>query len=392
MMNGALRGERAATAPSARLDGHSLELSDKALADGLSDTNRVGISAGMNRGALEEVVRVARKAKRLFKLHLGNGLFRQFLEPTIHHSRNQTSQKIEHAQGTIDLRTATKSMGARQTKGARISTFIFALFLTLSCAGCIHAPSPFWPLRSGSVGTPSRGVLTGGAPLANESASFVRLRRNERRYGVPRFIAAIERAASAVQETHPGARLTIGDLSAPHGGVLLPQHVSHRTGRDADLLFFLTTLEGASTESPGFLAVGPDGLAWDKEGNRFLRFDIAREWLLVRALLLDVDARVQWLFVNTNIRAMLLEWAIARGEPPYLIERAMDVMLQSGGPHDDHIHVRTACTEEEIATGCEPTGPPRPWLAQELGQDVTAHDNETSEDLARALFSPLDGL
>ncbi len=238
--------------------------------------------------------------------------------------------------------------------------------LGLLVCGCVHAPSPFAPHRAGSVGTPSRGVLTGGAPLPDQGASYKRLRHNDRRYGLPRFVDAITRAADSVARERPQSMLVVGDLSAPHGGQLLPHHASHRTGRDADLLFYVTTLEGAPVESPGFISVGRDGLAFDKEQNRFLRLDVAREWLLVRSLVDDDAARVQWIFVHDNVRALLLEWAVARNEPPYILHRAMDVMLQPhpGGPHDDHVHVRTACTDEEILTGCEPTGPTRPWMAK----------------------------
>jgi len=245
-----------------------------------------------------------------------------------------------------------------------------------ACTGCIHAPSPFAPHRSGSVGTPSRGVLTNGAPLGDKGTSWKRLRHDDRRYGLQRFIDAITRASDSVAQERPGSVLTIGDLSAPHGGQLLPHHASHRTGRDADLLFYLTTLEGASIESPGFVSVGRDGLAFDKEQNRYLRLDVEREWLLVRSLIDDDEARVQWVFVHDNVRALLLEWAVAKNEPAYILQRAMDVMLQPhpGGPHDDHIHVRTACTDDEVLTGCEPTGPARPWMAKgrrEKPQDDT---------------------
>ena len=288
------------------------------------------------------------------------------------------------AQGMIDLRTAAFGAvkEAQAHRHAALALGCALIALVVGSPGCIDAPSPFEPFRAGSVGTPSRGVLTGGTPLPNEGRGFVRLRKqSDRRYALPRFIASIEHAADAVAAERPGARLTIGDLSAPHGGELLPQHASHRTGRDADLLFFLTTLDGAPVESPGFLPVGPDGLAWDTEKNRYLRFDVAREWLLVRTLITDVDARVQWVFVHRNIRAMLLEWAIARGEPAFIVARAMDVMLQSGGPHDDHIHVRTACTESEVVTGCERTGPGRAWLDQDGGSTSSTK----GDDLLRAL-------
>jgi penicillin-insensitive murein endopeptidase len=210
---------------------------------------------------------------------------------------------------------------------------------------------------------PHRGVLTEAVELPVEGEGYKWLRRDNRHYGIPRFVRTIERAAASVVRARPGGVLSVGDLSVRTGGRLLP-HFSHRSGRDADLLLYMTTLEGAPVESPGFISVGPDGLAWDEKHQRFLRFDVERTWLLVKALVEDPEARVQWVFAHRNVEAMLLEYARARGEPGETLVRAMEVMLQPnpGGPHDDHVHVRTACTPEEIAAGCDHTGPHRPWI------------------------------
>ena len=251
---------------------------------------------------------------------------------------------------------------------------------------CGHTPSPLSPARAGSVGTPSHGVLTASTELPSRGPGYTWLRQDDHHHGLPRFVAAIERAASSVVTARPGGSLRVGDLSTRTGGRLLP-HLSHRSGRDADLLFYLTTLDGAPVESPGFLPVGADGLAWDAEGKRFLRFDVAREWLLVRTLLEDPEARIQWVFAHRNVEALLIEHARARGERAEIIARAMDVMLQPqpGGLHDDHIHIRTACTPDEIATGCEATGPVRPWIAALDRATAPASDPE----LLDAILSPI---
>jgi len=253
-------------------------------------------------------------------------------------------------------------------------------------AGCARAPSPLAPQFGGSIGMPHRGMLTDSAELPPEGEGYKWLRQDDRHHGLPRFVTAIERAAAAVTRQRPGAMLAVGDLSAKRGGQLLP-HFSHRTGRDADLLLYMTTLEGAPAESPGFIHVGSDGLAWDEKGKRFLRFDVERTWLLVKTLVEDPDARIQWVFVNRNIEALLLQWARARGEPGDTIAHAMDVMLEPhpGGPHDDHVHIRTACSRAEMAAGCEPTGPTRPWIE---ALDRAAHDDSTDGELLEALFHP----
>ncbi|HMJ14366.1 MAG TPA: hypothetical protein VK524_23280, partial [Polyangiaceae bacterium] len=64
------------------------------------------------------------------------------------------------------------------------------------------------------------------------------------------------------------------------------------------------------------------------------------------------------------IEALLIDYAIARGENLSLVWQAETVLLQPGdsAPHDDHIHVRIACTPEEAVLGCEGGGPLWEWL------------------------------
>lgn len=264
--------------------------------------------------------------------------------------------------------------------------------VALASAGCARAPSPLAPHWAGSIGMPHRGVLTQASALPAEGAGYRMLTSNERQYGTPRFVAAIQRAAAKVERERPGSMLTVGDLSARHGGKI-SSHSSHRSGRDADLLLYMTTLEGAPVTVTSFVHVGNDGLAWDENDKRFLRFDVEREWLLVKALVEDPEARVQWLFVSKPVEAMLIDWARARGESGDTIVRAMDTLLQPAPPaqsHDDHIHVRTACDPGEIAAGCEPTGPVRPWIA---ATDAASSVEEPSTlELVQSLVLPIDPL
>jgi penicillin-insensitive murein endopeptidase len=59
-----------------------------------------------------------------------------------------------------------------------------------------------------------------------------------------------------------------------------------------------------------------------------------------------------------------MDYARARGEPLELQHRAQTVMLQPGDslPHDDHLHVRIACSPEETPSGCSGGGPYWEWL------------------------------
>lgn len=263
----------------------------------------------------------------------------------------------------------------------------FILLAPLALAACASAPSPLAPVWRGSIGTANRGVLAHGAELPRDADSLQWLRANDRHWGLSRFTDAIARAAREVSRERPGPPLYAGDLSTPLGGGPLSPHFSHRSGIDADLLFYFTTLDGAAVDSRGFFHVGADGIARGESHDRWLRLDIAREWLLVKALVEDPLARIQWIFVSDVVQAMLIEWALARGDSTETLHRAREVMRQPhpGGVHDDHIHVRTTCSSEETVEGCEPAGPRRAWLSYDLPPL-----GDRDEDLAVALLLPLE--
>jgi penicillin-insensitive murein endopeptidase len=270
----------------------------------------------------------------------------------------------------------------------RLSPFaLFALLAPCPLAGCASVPSPLTPEWHGSIGTPSHGVLVEGAQLASHSEGLRWLRQDDRHWALPRFAAAIEHAAAQVARERPGAALYAGDLSTRTGGGPLLPHFSHRSGVDADLLFYVTTLDGAPVASPGFVHFGADGIARDEAHDRWLRFDVDREWRLIRALMADPEARIQWIFVSDVMQAMLIEWALASGDSPEIVARAQGVMAQPnpGGIHDDHIHVRTTCSGEERVAGCGASGPRRPWLAYDVKPPA-----ERDDDLAYALALPMD--
>ena len=263
---------------------------------------------------------------------------------------------------------------------------VAAIAIALACGnfGCT-IPSSLTPQIGGSMGMTHRGYLWNGEELAARGPGYAFLRDNGRHVALARFADAITAAAVEVDREASPSTLIIGDLSARNGGASLP-HLSHRNGRDADLVLFATTLDGAHVESPGFIHFEADGLARDEKNHRFLRVDVEREWLLVKTLIENPEARIQWIFCNHVIEALLVEWARARGEPDEIVWRAEQLMLEPhpGGAHDDHIHVRTACDAVDIVRGCIPFGPERPWLAL---APLPRLDDDA--DLASALFEPL---
>ena len=240
-----------------------------------------------------------------------------------------------------------------------------ALLCAAVSAGCWSAPTPLAPSLRGSVGVPHKGVLTGAAKLPENGAGYKRLRNDKIQYGNPRLVAAIERAAKRVKELRPdGAPLVIADLSAENGGKI-PRHRSHRSGRDADLLFYVRTPDGRSVENTGFFRFKADGIALvDKQKKQFVMIDLDRTWIMVQAFTEDSEAMMQWLFVARWLEALLVEHALAIGAPEEVIRRAQYLLRQPGdsAAHDDHFHIRIACSPGEAVAGCRGGGYHWSWL------------------------------
>jgi penicillin-insensitive murein DD-endopeptidase len=253
---------------------------------------------------------------------------------------------------------------SRRTTAGSHGRVLGALCLVTGVAltGCLGAPNSLAPGLRGSVGMPHHGVQTDAVELPKQGPGYARFRPNSPTYwGNPRLVRAVEEVAQKVAEERPGGSpLVVGDLSGRHGGKI-PRHNSHRTGRDVDFLFYMTTPEGAPVRSPGFIRVGADGLA--EFAGQYLRLDVERQWLLTKQLLTSPHIDVQWLFVSRDIEALLIDYALAKETDLELIWQAETVMLQPGdsAPHDDHVHVRIACRPEEAVYGCEGGGPRWEW-------------------------------
>jgi penicillin-insensitive murein endopeptidase len=266
----------------------------------------------------------------------------------------------------------------------RLAALVLSFALGSGVLGC-STPSALAPGLQGSVGLPHSGFLSGGQELPAEGKGYRWRSAADHHWGLPRLVGLIEEAAGKVEEARPGSKpLHVGELSAKAGGALMPKHRSHRSGRDVDLLFYVTTLEGVAAPNDGFVKIGADGLGVSASG-RFVRFDVDREWLLVRSLVASKQAHVQWIFISRVLEALLVERAIALGEPADLVQKAQTVMQQPGDslPHDDHIHVRIACEADEFTHGCEGGGPTWAWLPR------PAHKVEASaRELLEALLGP----
>lgn len=214
---------------------------------------------------------------------------------------------------------------------------------------------------SQSVGLPFRGSLRHGVLLAeSENVRYAgEYAPNGHFYGTEELVHVIERAAAQVARRLPGARLTVGELSAERGGALAG-HRSHRNGRDVDISFYM--LDAAGRPYAPFAFANFDRHGHGLPPNESLTFDDARNWELVSRLVTDPDARVQYIFVADTLRARLLATARRRHASSRAIHRAETVLVQPshGHPHRNHFHVRIYCPPAD-RPACEDREPFHAW-------------------------------
>lgn len=197
--------------------------------------------------------------------------------------------------------------------------------------------------RSRSIGYPWQGRLTRPAALT-ESAYIYHVPEyavRGRHFGTWELVQLLQRAAFRVAHRLPGAKLSIGDLSAPSGGDI-DDHGSHESGRDADIAFYLKDRQGEPYYARTFVKVAPNGLS-EIPG---VVFDDQRNWEMIARLITDGDARVQYVFVSEGVRRRLLAEARRRNASRTVVERAEQLLVQPARakPHDNHFHIRVYCS------------------------------------------------
>jgi penicillin-insensitive murein endopeptidase len=249
-----------------------------------------------------------------------------------------------------------------------------ALLAAPLAVGCFGTPTPLSPGLAGSVGLPHHGVQTGAIELPESGIGFARY-RNQGGYhwGQPALVNGLCEAARRVELTLPGgAPLMVGDLSARYGGKIARHH-SHRSGRDVDLLWYVTRPDGTSIQNSSFVHLAHDGTG-RIPGRGEVRLDVPRQWQLIKALLSSDLLMVQWLYSSNHVESIIIGHAIAQGEDHELIWQAQNVMLEplDSLPHDDHLHLRIACPADARVHGCEGGGPYWSWLdpSTELDPDA----------------------
>ena len=236
------------------------------------------------------------------------------------------------------------------------------LWLSLALALTMGEAPPSAAKRSISIGSPGHGHLIRAKRVKLKSGSHrvIGLTINRGFYwGTEELTELIPRLGRGVARRFRGARLAVANLSRQRGGDI-PQSVTHNSGRDVDLLFYATDLEGKPVVRTDFLRFGKDGLSRDGK----LKFDVARNWALVRTAVTEKKTPVQSMLCASWLERMLITHAKKIREKKWIVERAKQVLRQPGrsSPHDDHFHLRVYCALHERLEGCVNSGPMHKWV------------------------------
>lgn len=191
-----------------------------------------------------------------------------------------------------------------------------------------------------AIGSPAAGCLAGGVALAPEGDGYQVLRPSRHRnFGHPRLVAFVRSLADAARAGGLGTVL-VADMAQPRGGPMPFGHGSHQTGLDVDIWFRIPSQPLGPEEIEA-----PQGISMVKG----LGVDPAR-WTPAQGRLLQLAARspeVDRIFVNPAIKHHLC--ATTTGDRAWLTK------LRPWWGHDEHFHIRLACSADD--DNCESQKP-----------------------------------
>lgn len=176
-----------------------------------------------------------------------------------------------------------------------------------------------------SIGQAHGGVLVAGVQMP--AGANWELVSPGLAWGTKETVDGLAHAIDAVAARFPSTpKVFIGNISATRGGHLSP-HVSHQSGRDVDVGYYLS-----------------EGHRWYAPANAS-NLDRARTWHLVRTLIANSD--VDLILMDLQIQTLLKAYAREIGEDPAWLDQVFQAGGKSQRPiffhakgHATHLHVR----------------------------------------------------
>lgn len=235
--------------------------------------------------------------------------------------------------------------------------------------GCVHN-AVVDDGTSVSFGDPREGMLLNPSRLPPSGVGYYTPPRWENRglrYGIDEMVSMIVWAGRELDRVHPGSAFAVADMSQRAGGPSA-WHRSHQHGRDVDIPFITRSKAGADLTISDMRHFAGTGEVTHRGGEPItpepdVYFDVPRNWTLVKLLLTNPIAEIQYIFVSDDLKQSLIDHAIAADEPADLVARAGYLLAQpsDSAAHDDHFHVRIYCPVSDLELGCRDWGAVR-WL------------------------------
>ena len=185
---------------------------------------------------------------------------------------------------------------------------------------------------SKSSGSANSGNLAGGMMLPDGRG--YRVRSGKRAYGTGQTVSTIQSVIEENAKKHPKAGdLMIGDVSFKDGGYMRP-HVSHQSGRDADISYYI---KGTDT-------------AWRFRVASARTLNVKATWDLFHSFI--ETGKVEYIFVDYSLQRVLYEHAKKRGFKEAYLDKVFQYPRGRGSArgtirysrgHDDHFHIRFKC-------------------------------------------------
>jgi penicillin-insensitive murein endopeptidase len=273
------------------------------------------------------------------------------------------------------LLISSAASGEENTTAAAVTTAVTTTAVTTTAAITTVPLRPEAP-DSVSCGSTNRGALSDAAMLPGEGVGFVMAepwRSRGSRFGTKELVGLIQRSSAAVAQEHEGGQLSVADLSKEQGGPIA-SHRSHQNGRDVDLIYYAMDAEGRPFYPDSHMAYySGRGRATYAKAPAFVKdiperyFDLARNWSLVRNMMLDEAVEVEHIFVSNRVKRWLLRYAQQIDEAPELLKAATRVLHapRDVKGHNDHMHVRISCSADDKTSGrCRSASAPKPRRAR----------------------------
>lgn len=202
-----------------------------------------------------------------------------------------------------------------------------------------------------SIGTTRDGYMVNGRSLPQPSLLIRQLPVPYERgltYGTQDLIRFLVDTGRAMEKKYPGTIMYMGNMGAREGGDI-SYSVSHNSGRDADIAYYLLDDRGKFAHPQHLHKI--NRMMRSREAGAVYTFDIEKNTTLVELLLTHPKIDIQFIFLAKHLRSAIRKEFVTRGASEELLAR-FDAVVQIQAAHNDHFHIRIYCSDADICAGC----------------------------------------